>query len=261
MMTDFDLSIAADADALSLSAAEQFVELARAAVLTRGRFAVALSGGSTPRRLYERLAAPPFQDRVDWTRVEVFWGDERGVPPDHPDSNFHMASAALLDRVRIPRQRIHRMRAETPDRDAAARDYQVEIARAFGVDEAGRPPSLDLVLLGMGGDGHTASLFPGAEALREGRRWAVSVEAPQRPPPSRITLTAPILNRAWEIRVLVAGADKAATLRAVLQGPHEPEHRPIQLVAPENGRMVWLVDAAAASALGPAAAAVAGGAR
>jgi 6-phosphogluconolactonase len=261
MMTDFDLSIAADADALSLSAAEQFVELARAAVLTRGRFTVALSGGSTPRRLYERLAAPPFQDRVDWTRIEVFWGDERGVPPDHPDSNFHLASAALLDRVRIPRQRIHRMRAELADRDAAARDYQIEIARAFGVDEAGRPPSLDLVLLGMGGDGHTASLFPGAESLREGRRWAVSVEAPQRPPPSRITLTAPILNRAREIRVLVAGADKAATLRAVLQGPHEPERRPIQLVAPENGRMVWLVDAAAASALGPAAAADTGGAR
>jgi len=258
-MTDLDLS--ADADTLSILAAEQFVELARAAVLARGRFTVVLSGGSTPRRLYERLAAPPFQDRVDWTRVDVFWGDERGVPADHPDSNFHMASAALLDRVRIPRQRIHRMRAELADRDAAARDYQVEIARAFGVDEGGRPPSFDLVLLGMGGDGHTASLFPGDPALREGRRWAVSVEAPQRPPPSRITLTAPILNRAWEIRVLVAGADKAATLRAVLQGPHEPERRPIQLVAPEKGRMVWLVDAAAASALGPEAAAAAGGAR
>jgi len=141
------------------------------------------------------------------------------------------------------------------DRPAAARDYQTEIARAFEVKEAGQPPSFDLLLLGMGTDGHTASLFAGGESLREGRRWAVSVEAPQRPPPSRITLTVPILNRAREIRVLVAGADKSVTLRAVLQGPHEPARMPVQLVKPENGRMIWLVDEAAASALETAVAA------
>jgi 6-phosphogluconolactonase len=256
-----NLSVSVDADALARAAAEQFVELARAAILARGRFTVALSGGSTPRRMYQYLAATPLRDRVDWSRVEVFWGDERGVPPDHPDSNFAMASAALLDRVPIPRHVVHRMHAELPDRGTAASGYQLEIARAFDVDEAGQPPSFDLLLLGMGSDGHTASLFPGFEALREGRRWAVSVDAPQRPPAARITLTAPILNRAREIRVLVAGADKAATLRAVLEGPHEPERRPIQLVRPENGRMIWLVDQAAASELQPAAVASPGGAR
>ena len=211
-----NVSVHSDAHFLSRAAAQQFCELARTSIWSRGRFTVALSGGSTPRRMYEFLGARPLRDRVDWSRVEVFWGDERGVPPDHPDSNFHMASSALLERVPIPPQRIHRMRAENLDRAAAARDYQIEIAGAFGVDASRSPPSFDLVLLGMGSDGHTASLFPKSEAVLEGRRWAVSLEAPQRPPPSRITLTAPILNRAREIRLLVAGQDKAAILRAVL---------------------------------------------
>jgi 6-phosphogluconolactonase len=246
---DMNISVYFDVDALSRAAAEEFVQLAAASIRSRGRFTVVLSGGSTPRRMYELLAAQPLRDGVDWSRVEVFWGDERGIPPDQPQSNFHLASVALLEHVPIPSHRIHRIRAETPDRAAAARDYQVEIARAFKVDAAGIPPSFDLVLLGMGSDGHTASLFPNDEAVLEGRRWAVSVEAPQRPPPSRITLTAPILNRAREIRLLVAGQDKAVTLRAVLQGPHEPRRTPVQLIAPENGRMVWLVDEAAASKL------------
>ena len=249
LLRAMNISVSSDATALGRIAAEQFVELAQAAILARGRFTVALSGGGTPRRMYESLSEPSLRHRVDWSRVEVFWGDERGVPPDHPDSNFRMASEALLDRVPIPRQRIHRIRAEIADRAAAARDYQTEIARAFEVNEAGPPPSFDLALLGMGADGHTASLFPGGESLREGRRWAVYVEAPQRPPPSRVTLTVPILNRAREIRVLVAGADKSATLRAVLQGPHEPARMPVQLIKPENGRMIWLVDEAAASGL------------
>jgi len=250
-----------DPDALAREAAQQFVDLARTAILARGRFMVVLSGGSTPRRMYQHLAATPLRDRVDWSRVEVFWGDERGVPSDHPDSNYNMAATALLDSVPIPQHGIHRIAAERIDRASAARDYQLEIARAFDVDDAGPPPSFDLLLLGMGADGHTASLFPGSEALREGRRWVVNVEAPQRPPPSRITLTAPILNRAREVRVLVAGADKAATLRAVLEGSHEPETRPIQLIQPEQGRMIWLADEAAASELEPAALASAGGGR
>jgi 6-phosphogluconolactonase len=243
-----NLSVLPDADDLGRAAAEQFVELARTSILSRSRFMVALSGGSTPQRLYQRLAAPPFRDRVDWSRTQVFWGDERGVPPDHPESNYRMAKEALLDRVPVPGRCIHRIRAEMPDRAAAARDYQVEIARAFDVGEAGQPPSFDLLLLGMGNDGHTASLFPGGEALREGRRWAVSVVGPK-PPPSRITLTAPILNRAREICLLVAGSDKAATLRAVLQGPHDPGRMPVQLLEPESGRLTWLVDEGAASQL------------
>ena len=254
-----NISVSPDAGALGRVAAEQFVELAQGAVLARGRFTVALAGGSTPRRMYETLGSPAFRHRVDWSRIDVFWGDERGVPEDHPDSNFRMAAEALLDRVPIPRQRIHRIRAEIAERPVAARDYQREIALAFEVNEAGQPPSFDLLLLGMGIDGHTASLFPDGESLREERRWAVSVEAPQRPPPSRITLTVPILNRAREIRVLVAGADKSVTLRAVLQGPHEPARMPVQLIKPEDGRMIWLVDEAAASGLETAV--VAGAAR
>ena len=243
------VSVHPDVDALSRAAAEEFVELARASNRSRGRFTVVLSGGSTPRRMYQFLAARPLRGDIDWSRVEVFWGDERGVPADHPDSNFHMASSALLEHVPIAPQRIHRMRADASDRDAAARGYQMEIARAFEADPRGVPPSFDLLLLGMGGDGHTASLFPNGEAIRERRRWAVSVEAPQRPPASRITLTAPILNRAREIRLLVAGQDKAATLRAVLQGPREPTRTPVQLIEPEDGRLIWLVDEAAASKL------------
>lgn len=243
------VSIHPDVDSLSRAAAEEFVELGRASIRARGRFTAVLSGGSTPRRMYEFLAARPLRDGIDWSRVEVFWGDERGVPPDHPDSNFHLASSALLERVPIAARHIHRIRAEASDRDAAARGYQMEIARAFEVDPGGVPPSFDLLLLGMGGDGHTASLFPGGEAILERRRWAVGVDAPQRPPPSRITLTPPILNRAREIRVLVAGQDKAATLRAVLQGPREPTRTPVQRIEPEDGRMIWLVDDAAASKL------------
>src|SRR5262249_23268967 len=131
------LCVLHDPDALAREAALQFVELARAAILTRARFTVVLSGGSTPRRMYQYLAATPFRERVDWTRVEVFWGDERGVPPDHPDSNYNMASEALLNRVPVPRRSIHRIGAERIDRSSAARDYQLEIARAFEVDESG----------------------------------------------------------------------------------------------------------------------------
>jgi 6-phosphogluconolactonase len=243
-----EVRVLSDADAVALLAAQHFVELARASILSRARFTVALSGGTTPRRMYERLAAPPFRDRVDWSRVEVFWGDERGVPPDHPDSNFRMAADALLDLVPIPRARIHRIRGERADLGSAARDYQVEIARAFQVYERGRPPSFDLLLLGMGNDGHTASLFPGSDALREQSRWTLDVEG-TKPPPHRVTFTVPILNRAREIRFLVAGGDKAARLREVLEGPHEPARMPVQLVAPEDGRLIWLVDEAAASEL------------
>lgn len=243
-----DVIRVAGAEAASEAAARDFVDLAREAVASHGRFSVALSGGSTPRRLYQLLAAAPYRGQVAWERVEFFWGDERAVPPDHPDSNYGLAAAALLGTLNLLPQRIHRIQAERADRDEAARDYQLEIARVFGIDPEGPPPAFDLVLLGLGADGHTASLFPYSEGLRERRRWVVSHYVAKLGA-ERITLTLPLLNQAKEIRLLVAGTDKAPALRAVLEGPRDPERLPVQLVHPEAGRLIWLVDRAAASEL------------
>ena len=238
----------ADAEAVSREAAEEFARLAREAIGARGRFVVALAGGSTPRRLYELLAEPPLRDAVDWTRVEFFWGDERAVSPDHKESNYGMAAAALLARVRPPAERVHRIQGERSDRDAAARDYEAEIARVFGTSAGAAPPAFDLILLGMGPDGHTASLFPGTRALGERQRWVVSNPV-EKLSTERITLTAPIINRAREIRVVTAGEEKAPALQAVLEGPPDATRLPSQLLAPESGRLVWIVDKAAASQL------------
>ena len=240
-----------DAEAVARAGARDFVAVAREAIERRGRFRVALSGGSTPRRLYELLAEGPLRGQVDWERVEFFWGDERAVPPDDPQSNYRMASAALLSNLGVPPERIHRMKGELGDGDEAARRYQEEIARVFDVPPDGTSPAFDLILLGMGADGHTASLFPYSEALPEHRRWVLSHYI-ARLNARRLTLTAPVLNRAREIRVLVAGEDKAATLHEVLEGERDPERLPIQLVAPESGRLVWMVDRAAAAKLGAA---------
>ncbi|MGH2607449.1 MAG: 6-phosphogluconolactonase [Tepidiformaceae bacterium] len=237
-----------DVEALSRAAAREFVELSRAAVAARGRFAVALAGGSTPRRIYELLAEPEHHDQVDWPRVELFWGDERPVPPEHPDSNYGMAAAALLTKVDLRPERIHRIQAERPDRKAAACDYQVEIARVLGARPDGSPPVFDLILLGMGADGHTASLFPDTEALREQHCHVVANYVPKLGS-ERITLTFPIINRASDILIVVAGAEKARTLRAVLEGPRAVERLPSQLLRPVAGRLTWLIDWAAASAL------------
>ena len=237
-----------DAAELSRAAGTEFAALAMAAIAARGRFTVALSGGSTPRRLYGLLAASPLRDAVDWGRVEFFWGDERAVPPEHPDSNYGAAAAALLDKIGAAPALVHRMRGEDPDLDRAARDYQLTIARRFGVDVEGAPPALDLILLGMGPDGHTASLFPMSPALDERRRWVVRNHAAWLGG-DRITLTARILNQGREIRLLVTGADKAKTLKAVLQGPADPERLPVQLIAPTSGRLRWLLDRAAAADL------------
>jgi 6-phosphogluconolactonase len=234
-----------DADALAEAAADELVTLASAAMTRAGRCTVVLAGGSTPLRLYRLLARPPHRNRVDWDRVEWFWGDERSVPPDHPDSNYGAARQALLGPLGVSDARVHRMEAERRDRGAAACAYAADIARVTGVDPAGDPPALDLVLLGMGSDGHTASLFPGSPALWELRRWVVTQFVPALGT-DRITLTPPILNRAREIRILVAGADKAAALRAVEAEPDQPERYPVQLIRPVEGRLVWLVDAAAA---------------
>lgn len=247
-----------DAEAVSHAAARDFADLASAAIAARGRFTVALSGGSTPRRLYEILAGAPYRDQVRWAGVEFFWGDERPVPPHHPESNFRLATGALLDKVGVPPERVHRIPAEQPDRGEVAREYQREIARVCGVPPDGPPPALDLILLGMGADGHTASLFPYSESLGERQRWVVSYFVASLGS-ERVTLTPPILNMAAEVRILVVGGDKARALKAALKGPHDPERLPVQLVAPAAGRLVWLVDEAALAGLESGSLRVGGG--
>src|SRR5205823_4654471 len=211
-MDRLQLHTFADAEAVSQAAGRSFDRLSIEAITARGKFTVALSGGSTPKRLYQILADAPYRDKINWAHVEIFWGDERSVSPDHADSNFRMAKEAMLDRLTIPAENIHRLQAEREDRDKAAQDYQNEIAKVFGVDPNGEPPVFDLVLLGMGPDGHTASLFPGTTALREMKKWVVPNWV-EKFKTFRLTMTRPILNKAREVLFLVAGKDKVAPLQ------------------------------------------------
>jgi 6-phosphogluconolactonase len=227
-----------DATKLARAAAERFVALATEAIAARGQFAVALSGGSTPRATYALLASGEFAARVDWPRVHVFWGDERCVPPGHPDSNYRMAREALLDDIPIPAENVHRIRGELPP-DQAALAYQAELEAVLGAN--GR---FDLMLLGMGADGHTASLFPGTTALDERERAVVAVYV-ERLHAWRVTLTLTTINAARQILFLAIGAAKAETLRAVLEGP--AGRLPAQSIRPTAGQLTWMVDAAAAS--------------
>jgi 6-phosphogluconolactonase len=244
-----DLLVVADQVALAQEAAKRVVATAEEAVARDDRFTVALAGGSTPKRLYALLAAESYRTRLPWQKTHVFWGDERAVPPAHPNSNFGMTRATLLSRVPIPANQVHRMQAERADLDTAASEYEAEIARAFAAQPPDEPPAFDLILLGLGPDGHTASLFPYTPALRETRRWVASNYIPELKA-NRLTLTPPILNRASMILFLVSGADKASVLQTVLEGPPDPERLPAQLIRPMAGRLVWLVDQAAASRLG-----------
>lgn len=244
-----DVIVVADQAALAREAAARFVASAEEAVPRSGRFTVALSGGSTPKLLYALLATAPYRSHLPWRQTHLFWGDERCVPPDHPDSNFGSARSNLLDRVPIPTDQVHRMHAERDGLDVVARQYEAEIAWTFGVTRAGQPPAFDLILLGMGSDGHTASLFPHTEAIRETRRWVVGNFVPTLRA-HRLTLTAPILNRGLTVLFMVSGADKAPVLREVLEGPPDPERLPAQLIRPVAGHLIWLVDHTAASQLG-----------
>ncbi len=230
-----------DPESLSRAAAVLLVSQANLAVAHRGRFSVALSGGTTPRRTYELLAAPPFLDQAPWDRMHVFWGDERCVPLDDPRSNARMAKAAWLDRVPIPTGQIHPLDcARAPA--AAARQYEAQLREFF----AGRPPHLDLVLLGLGDNGHTASLFPGTPVLEETRRWAAAVYVAEADL-NRVTLTAPFINQAMVVAFLVAGSSKAGVLYEVLHGPRDPARLPAQLIQPQNGEVLWLIDQEAAA--------------
>jgi 6-phosphogluconolactonase len=229
------------------AAAEQFAAQAKSCVETSGRFCVALSGGSTPKSLYSLLASGSFS-AIPWEKIYFFFGDERDVPPDHPDSNYRMANEAMLSKVPVPRENIFRVHTEMNDAEAAALDYE-RTMRAFFRLEAGGFPRFDLILLGMGPDGHTASLFPGTAALNETSRLVVANWVEQFKS-YRITLTLPVLNHAASVTFLVSGANKADMVREVLE-----EHRaelPSTRIRPTNGRLVWLLDSAAAAGLASA---------
>lgn len=242
-----ELVVAPDAGRLAEAAAERVAGIAAETVARAGRFTVALAGGATPKALYARLAAEPYRWRVPWHEIHVFWGDERCVGPEHPESNYRMAAEALLRRVPVPPGQIHRMRGEDPDPERAAADYERLLREVFQV-APGVPPRLDLVLLGLGADGHTASLFPGTPALRETTRLVAAVSA-ERLGVSRLTLTLPVLNAAAVILFLVSGEAKAEALRAVLEPTRPEPPLPARLVRPRDGTLTWLVDAAAARLL------------
>jgi 6-phosphogluconolactonase len=232
-----------DLESLSRAAAELFVREAQAARSARGRFSVALSGGGTPGRTYELLAGAPFREQVDWAGVHVFWGDERCVPWDDPRSNARAAYRAFLSRVPLPGDQMHPLDC-TGNPEAAAWRYEALLREFFG----GGPPRLDLVFLGLGENGHTASLFPHTPVLKEQERWAAAVYVAEQDL-YRVTLTAPLLNQAARVVFLVAGAAKAGVLKEARQGPTDPERLPAQLICPQSGELLWLVDQAAAGQL------------
>ena len=230
---------------LSWAAATRLEEQARVKVIEKKPLSVALSGGSTPKLLFELLASPTFQGRVRWPNLQFFQVDERCVPPDDPQSNYRMIRQALLESVPLPKENFHRMAAERPDRQQAAREYAEELARVLH-PAPGELPRLDLVFLGMGPDGHTASLFPGSQALDERTAW-VAPNFATKLNSFRLTLTLPVLNAAAHVIFLVAGADKAETLRQVLEGPEG--QFPAQLIQPASGRLSWFLDESAAHLL------------
>ncbi len=227
---------------VAAAAADWVLGIAAATIAAGGRFRIVLAGGNTPRGLYRLLAAAPRRDATDWSGWEVFFGDERACPPDHPSSNYRMASEALLDLVPIARERIHRMEGERADLDAAASQYETILSLTSPAGTPGSPPRLDCILLGLGENGHTASLFPGDPSLEVRDRWAVRSRADYAPY-DRITLTFPVLNAAAHVAFLVAGAAKGEALRGVVQGTV-----PAARVRPAGGELRWFLDAAAEGA-------------
>ena len=242
--SNYEILICADAGELALESARRFAELAEGFTNDAGRFTVALSGGSTPKAMFRILAEKPFADAIPWRSIYFFWGDERCVPPDHPDSNYRMAWENLLSKVPVPTENILRIPAEDDDHQRAADVYAETLQKFFGEEW----PRFDLVFLGMGPDGHTASLFPGTAALQARDRIAVAnyVEKFQS---WRITLSADTINKARNIIFLVAGQDKAPSLKEVIEGPRNPELYPSQLIEPHYGALLWMIDEAAAALL------------
>jgi 6-phosphogluconolactonase len=234
-------------DQVSSAAAEELIKCAVNAVDARGVFRIALSGGSTPKTLFTKLSSDQdFKKQMPWQRTHFFWSDERTVPPDHPDSNYRMAREALFKHVDVSESQIHRIYAELEDPNRAAEEYEKEIRLHFNV-ALPHLPTFDLILLGMGPDGHTASLFPRTEALKEQKRLVVSNWV-SKFNTHRITFTVPLINHSASVMFLVCGEDKAATLKAVLEGPYDPEVYPSQFIKPE-GELIWFVDQAAGKLL------------
>jgi 6-phosphogluconolactonase len=242
------IQIVSDAAALSRAAADLFIAAANHAVEKKGAFAVALSGGSTPKALYSLLTTDrDLNARVPWQKIDFFFGDERHVPPDHADSNYRMAYEAMFSRAPVSLDRVFRMRGEYKETEKAAAEYDQTLREYFHLS-AGELPRFDLVMLGMGPDGHTASLFPGTRALEEHQRLVTSNWVGKFYT-HRITMTAPVLNNAACVMFMAHGQDKAQPLKAVLEGPHEPTQLPSQLIRPAHGTLWWLVDQTAAALL------------
>lgn len=243
-----EIRILPDGAAIARRAAQEFVQAAAAAVRAKGSFNVSLAGGSTPKALYSLLVNDPaLRSQVPWDKLHLFFGDERHVPPDHSDSNFRMATEAMISKSPLKPEQVMRIKGEYPDADQAALEYEKTLREYFKLKD-GEYPRFDLLLAGMGNEGHTLSLFPGTKALhRDGRivvsNWVGKLYT------ERITLTAPAACNAGEIIFMVTGADKACALKAVLEGPIEPEQLPAQLLRPQNGKLLWLVDTAAGSML------------
>ncbi len=243
-----DIKVVKDLDEISRTAADMIVRQSNVTGSSAGPFTIALSGGSTPGKLHNRLGREPsVRSRLSWNNFHFFWGDERHVPPNHPQSNYRMACDTLFASAPLPAQNIHRVHAEEPDAATAAEKYERELRSFFNL-ATGQLPRLDCVLLGIGPDGHTASLFPATNALQEKRRFVVAnwVEKFQT---HRITMTVPVLNNAALIVFLVSGKEKAEVLKEVLEGDYRPELLPAQLIRPVHGRLLWLVDRAAAGCL------------
>jgi 6-phosphogluconolactonase len=243
-----EVRILPDAASIAKRAAQQFVQAATAAVKEKGSFAVALAGGSTPKALYGLLVNDPaLRSQVPWEKMHFFFGDERNVAPDHPDSNFRMASEAMISKAPLKPEQVSRIKGEYQDTEKAALEYQQTLRSYFNLTD-GQLPRLDLVLLGMGNEGHTLSLFPGTKALHDNgrlvvRNWVGKLYT------ERVTMTAPMPNNAGLVIFMVTGADKALALKGVLEGPYEPEQLPSQLIQPKNGKLLWLVDTTVGSML------------
>lgn len=238
-----EIIIANDLNELSRNAADLFVETANEAVRTFGRFSVALSGGSTPKSLYRLLASDEFRERIDWENAFFFFGDERNVPSDHRDSNFRMANEALFSAVPIPEQNIHKWNTSLSNPSAVAADYQKQVEKYFE-----GPPCFDLVLLGLGPDCHTASLFPNTSALSNthdlvAANWVAKLNA------YRFTMTASAINQAARVAFIVSGEEKAEAVARVMNGPRNVENFPAQLICPTNGKLYWFLDRGSAELL------------
>jgi 6-phosphogluconolactonase len=235
-------------EAISHQAVRFFIDISKSSFAERDQFVVALSGGTTPRKFYRLLGSPPYREKVDWDRVHLFWVDERCVPKEDEASNFKLVFDTVLSAVPIPEKNIHPMRTER-GAEQGAREYEEELRKFFGGSIS---PMFDLILLGVGEDGHTASLFPGSESLRERSRLVVPVYLGE-PGKDRITLTLPVLNQARHILFLVAGHSKAEMVRTILEKEAHRTHFPAGLVHPANGQVTWFIDEEAASLLAPSA--------